>query len=90
MLPNAVNYMTLAKNGTTELLDITTHQGCCGVELRNDLTGSLIDGLAETSGQVILVHDTFHHYIDGDETNGQDVVSYLAVAKIGAEYAGAA
>ena len=54
MLPIAINHMTLAKQSFAELLDVATRLGCCGVELRNDLSGKLFDGLTAIDAGRIL------------------------------------
>ncbi|WP_342076955.1 TIM barrel protein [Yoonia sp. SS1-5] len=41
----ALNHMTVAKVSYVELLDIAASLGCVGVEVRNDLTQPLFDGM---------------------------------------------
>jgi len=45
LLRFAVNHMTVANASYQVLLDTASETGCCGIEVRNDLSGSLFDGV---------------------------------------------
>ena len=46
MVGFALNHMTVARSGFSDMLDIAAALDCVGVELRNDLSGPIFDGRA--------------------------------------------
>jgi len=84
----AVNHMTVARLGYTELLDLAASLGCVGVEVRDDLGKPLFDGLdpvtagamARDRGLRILALAEVKRFNDWSEGKSREARELMGIA----------
>jgi 2-keto-myo-inositol isomerase len=85
----ALNHMTVAKLGYRDLLDLAARLGCTGVEVRNDLTQPLFDGmdpaeagdLARARGLRLLAVAEVKRFNDWSNSKAAEALALMRIAQ---------
>ena len=96
MIPFALNHMTVARLSYVELLDMAAALGCVGVEVRNDLTQTLFDGmdpkaagaLARAKGLRILAVAEVKRFNDWSDSKANEALALMTIAQAAGAEAG--
>ena len=89
MVQFALNHMTVARLGFTELVTLAADRGCTGIEVRNDLPQPLFDGMdpakagemIRAKGLRLLAVAEVKRFNDWSEDKGTEALALMKIAQ---------